>query len=113
MKLCTHDVVRMASNNVDTSSTLIIPDSHGLVITGGEDPRELVMKEGGSDIINMSFQRKHTPFLFIIPNFDQSIVASGNEKRKLGVKIDSSRWSFVTLNIMSFTSNLATHSFML
>jgi len=34
MKLCAHDVVTMTCNNIDAGSTLIIPDAHGLIVTG-------------------------------------------------------------------------------
>lgn len=55
MELCTHDVVTMSCDNIDTSSTLIVPDAHGLIITGGEYPGQFVVEEGGSNIVDMSF----------------------------------------------------------
>ena len=34
MELCTHNIVTMSRDDVDTSSTLVIPNAHGLIITG-------------------------------------------------------------------------------
>jgi hypothetical protein len=76
MKLCTHDVVTMSSDDVDASSTLIVPNAHGLIITSGEYPRQFMMKEGGSNIVNMSFKGKHTSFLLEVPNLNECIISS-------------------------------------
>lgn len=56
MKLCTHDVVTMSCDNVDAASALIIPNAHGLIIAGREYPWQFVMEEGGSDIVDVSFE---------------------------------------------------------
>lgn len=62
--------MRMASNNIDTISTLVVPNAHSLVIRGGEYPRQLMMEVGGSNIIDMAFKYKQTPLLLIVPYTD-------------------------------------------
>lgn len=79
MELGAHDVVTMSGDDVDAGSALIIPDAHGLIVAGGEDPREFMVEEGGSDIVDMSFESEHASFLLIIPHFDQAVVTPRNE----------------------------------
>lgn len=55
MELSTHDVVTMARDDVNAGSALIIPDAHGLVVAGRQNPGQFVMEEHRSDIIYMSF----------------------------------------------------------
>lgn len=59
--------MRMAGYYIDTIPALIIPYSHGLIIRGRQNPRQLVVEECCSDVIDMAFKHKQTSFLFVVP----------------------------------------------
>ena len=79
MELSTHHIMTMTCYDVNTWSTLIVPNPHCLVITGWENPWKLIMEEYCSDIVDMTLQYKITSFLFVVPDTDISIITSRNE----------------------------------
>ena len=38
VELSAHNIMAVASNDIDASPTLIIPDTHGLIIASGKNP---------------------------------------------------------------------------
>ena len=76
MELSTHDVVTVPGDDVDTRSTLIIPDAHGLVIARGQHPGQFMMEEDRTHIINVTLQREHASLLLVIPDLHQTVVSS-------------------------------------
>jgi hypothetical protein len=87
----------MTRNDVHTHPTLVVPDTHSLVVAGGEDPGELVVEKGRSDVVDVPLEGEQTALLLVVPNLDQTVVASGYEEWELGVEVDTARWTFVTL----------------
>lgn len=85
------------SYNINTSSALIVPDSHGLIITSGKDPGELIVEVCGTNIVDMAFQSEQTTFLFIIPDLNETIVTSWDEEGELGMEVDASDSAIVLL----------------
>ena len=85
-------------DDVDTRSTLIVPNPDCLVVTGGKDPRQFVMEEDSSNIINVPTKNEVASFLLVVPNSDFTVVTSRNEKRKAQMKINSSNRSFMFLD---------------
>ncbi len=55
MELRTHHIMTMPGNNIDTRATLIIPNPHSLIITRGQNPRQLVVEVGGTNVVDMAF----------------------------------------------------------
>ena len=55
MELSAHNIMTMTSNDIDASSTLIIPNTHGLIITSGKNPRQLVVEVCGTNVVNVTF----------------------------------------------------------
>ncbi len=53
MKLSTHDIMTVPSDDIHTVSTLIIPYPHGLIITGRQNPGKLMMEKSSSDVVTM------------------------------------------------------------
>ena len=43
-----------------------------LVIRGGDDPRVLVVKLGGPDIVQVAQKREHTPLLLVVPHLQKA-----------------------------------------
>lgn len=98
MKLRAHDVVTMSGDDVDASSALIVPDPHSLIVAGRQYPRQLMVEEGSTNVINMPFEREQASFLLVVPYFNKTIISTWNKQRQLWVKIDSSGGSFVALD---------------
>ena len=113
MKLSASYIVAMAGNNVNAGSALVVPNSDGLIITAGQDPRELFVEESCSDIINMTFENKITSFLFIVPDSYLSLISTRDKEREMRMKVDASNWIFMILSDEMDTSNLAMRIFML
>lgn len=49
-----HDVMIMPRQDGDALPTLPIPNPNGLIIRSGEDPRVLVVKVDGADVVEMA-----------------------------------------------------------
>jgi hypothetical protein len=75
MELSTHDVVTMTRYDIHASSTLIIPDTHGLVVTSRQNPWQFVMEESCTDVVDMPFEGEEAPLLLIIPHLNEPIVS--------------------------------------
>lgn len=54
MKLRAHHVMRMTRNDIDATPALIIPNPHGLIIGGRQNPRQFMMEVSGPDIVDMA-----------------------------------------------------------
>ena len=68
MKLGAHDVVVVACEDADAVSRLPVPNANCLIVGTTDDPRILMMEEGGSDIIQMTEKSKNTSAQFVVPN---------------------------------------------
>ena len=71
------------------------------------------MEKGRTEIVDVTFEDEKAPFLFVVPYFDKSIISSWGEEGELGMEVDSSARSIVSLNGDRDTSNLATQIFIL
>ena len=99
MELSTHYIMAVASDNIDTGSTLIIPDSHSLIVTCWQNPWKLIMEISSSYVVDMTFQCEKTPFLFIIPNFYETIITAWYKQWKLRMEVNASYSSIMFLNL--------------
>lgn len=74
----------MASKNRDLATVLPVPDSDGLVVTGGNNPGQVVVELDSANVVNVPVEREHAFLRLVAPNLDQVIVTSGY-KHGLGV----------------------------
>lgn len=97
MELGAHDIVAVACDYIDTGSTLVVPETHGLVVACGQNPWELIMEKSRSNIIDMAFQSEQAAFLFVVPYFYVAIIAAWYEEWQLGVEVYATHSSIVLL----------------
>jgi hypothetical protein len=76
MERSTHDVVTVTSQDSDNTSSLPIPKSHSLIITGGNNPGQLLMELDRAHIVEMTRQREHALLRLVAPHFDLVIVTT-------------------------------------
>jgi hypothetical protein len=76
----THDIVVVASEHGDADARLPVPDANSLVVGSRENPRMLVMKLNGANVVEMAEQREEATTLLVIPQFDFVVVTTRNEK---------------------------------
>jgi hypothetical protein len=55
VELSAHNIMTVTRNDIYACPTLIIPDTHCLIITSGKNPRKLVVEVRGTNVINMAF----------------------------------------------------------
>ncbi len=79
MELGTHHIMTMPGNNIDTRPTLIVPNPHSLIITRGQNPRQLVVEVGCTNVVDMAFEGEEATLLFIVPDLDETVVPAGDE----------------------------------
>jgi hypothetical protein len=68
VELSTHDIVQVPGDQIDAVPTLVVPDPHGVVVGGREDPWQLVMEVHSADVVDMAFQHEHAAFLLVVPD---------------------------------------------
>ncbi len=61
-------------------AVLPVPYPDGLVVTGTNDPGELVVEENGSNVIQVPIQREQTPPGLQGPDLDLVVVTPRNEE---------------------------------
>lgn len=54
MELGTHHVMAVPCDDVYAGSGLVVPDPHGLVVGGCEDPGEFVVEERRTDVVDVA-----------------------------------------------------------
>ena len=54
MELRAHNIVTVPCDDIDAGSALIVPDTHGLIVAGGQDPGQLVVEVCGTDVVDMA-----------------------------------------------------------
>ena len=80
MKVGAHDVVIVAGEHGDAGARLPIPNANGLVVAGTQDPRILVVKLHGADVVEMAEQCEQTAPLLVVPHFDFVVVAARHKQ---------------------------------
>ena len=95
MELCTHDVVVMAGEDADALARLPVPNANRLVIAGRKNPRLLVMKLTGANVIEMSRKREQTLAQLVIVKFEFVVVATRTEERHRRMERDATHRSIM------------------
>ena len=62
-------------------AVLPIPYPNRLVVAGADDPRELVVEEDGSDVVQVAVECEQASSSLVGPNLDLVVVAPGHEER--------------------------------
>lgn len=71
VKLGTHDIVVMASQNRYTSSALPVPDSNSLIIRGAQNPWVFVMEDCGTNVVHVARQCELTATQLVVPDLKE------------------------------------------
>ena len=100
VELGAHDVVVVAGQDADALSALPVPDPHGLIVRGGQDPWILVMEHSGPDVVKMTQQGEDAASLLVIPHFDLIIISSGDKERLLFVEVHASDGTIVLVKLV-------------
>ena len=82
----------------NTVSRLPIPYAYRLIVRRTDYPWVLVVKEGGSNVVQMAKQSKQALALLVIPHLDFVVVAARHKKRLLAMKWNASHRTFVKTN---------------
>jgi hypothetical protein len=90
MKLGTHDIVGVAGEDGQAGPGLPVPNANGLIIGGGEDPGEFVVKKDGADVVQVSVESKETALELPVPDFDFVVVSTRDKERLGGMKVHAS-----------------------
>jgi hypothetical protein len=90
MESGTHDVVTMACKDGDDVPVLPIPESYCLVITTGNDPRQLFVEFDGPDIVQVTSECEEALLGLVVPNLDSVVITSTDEHWLGFVEINSS-----------------------
>ncbi|KAJ0614889.1 hypothetical protein HanPSC8_Chr02g0059031 [Helianthus annuus] len=77
----------VSGQNRNASTRLPVPDTDSLIITSANDPRILMMKLNGPDIIEMAEKSKQTAMKLVVPYFDLVIISCINKKRLRLMKV--------------------------
>lgn len=85
----------MASEHRKTTTVLPIPDAHRLIVTGGHDPRALMVKVDGADVVEMADKSKDAATELVVPDFDLVVIATGHEERLRTMEVDTSDRAFM------------------
>mmetsp|Transcript_7624 Transcript_7624/g.18433 ORF Transcript_7624/g.18433 Transcript_7624/m.18433 type:complete len:242 (+) Transcript_7624:3479-4204(+) len=94
----THHIVVVTRQDAQTGTFVEIPQSQGLIVTGGQNPRKLRrigVELDRANVIEMPQQREKASSQLVIPDLDFVIVTSANDQRFGFVKINSSNRSVV------------------
>ena len=83
VELGAHGVVVVAGEDADALSALPVPDPHGLIIRGGQDPWILVMEHCRPDVVKMTQQGEDAASLLVIPHFDLIVISSRDKESLL------------------------------
>jgi len=81
--------VGVASQDCDLATVLPVPDANGLVVTGGNNPRQFVVELDSAYVVDVSVKREHALLGFIAPNLDQVVITSRHEHRLGVVEVDA------------------------
>lgn len=71
------------------ATVLPVPDSNGLIIGGGQNPRKLVVEEDGSHVVEMAVECEEASPSLIRPDFDLVIVTTRYKERLCFVEVDA------------------------
>lgn len=97
MELGAHDVVVVACQTANLGTVLPVPDSDGLVIRRGKNPREVVVEEHGSDEVQVSGQSEEALTGVQGPDLDGVVVTTRDEDWLSRVEVDATDRSLVAL----------------
>lgn len=79
----------MQCRSLTEAPVLPVPYPNRLVITGTDDPRQLMVEEDCPHIIQMPVQRKQTSSRLIAPHLDLVIIPARHEQRLRLMKVDA------------------------
>lgn len=85
----------VSGQDTDASSTLPVPNPDCLIVRGTQDPWVLVMKNGRSDVVQVTEESENTSSLLVVPNFYLVVVTAGYEERLLVVEAYATNWTIV------------------
>jgi hypothetical protein len=97
MKLGTHDVVVVASKDIQTLSGLPVPDTNGLIVRCRQNPGIFVMKLHRADVVQMTHQIEQATSHGVIPNFNLVVVATRHKQWLSRMKIDATNRACVSM----------------
>jgi hypothetical protein len=85
----------MSSHGAYKSSVLPIPYPNSLIVGRRDDPRQLVVEEDSSNVIEMAGEGKKATLGVVIPNFDTVIITTRHKHGLCLVKVYTTDWSIV------------------
>lgn len=81
MELGAHDVVVVACHCAEQRAVLPVPYPDRLVVTSTDNPRELVVEEDGTNVVQVAVEGKEAAPSLKGPDLDLVVVTAGNEER--------------------------------
>lgn len=66
-----------------------VPYPDGLVVRGGDNPRQLVVEEDGADVVEMAVEGEKAPPRLVGPDLDLVVIASRYEEGLGLVEVDA------------------------
>lgn len=107
----------VAGEDANASARLPVPDSYGLVVGGGEDPRILGVEECRANVIQMPEKSENASLLLVVPHLESrkvmkralnvnffiylnfEVVTTRHEERLLVVERDAANWAVVLVEL--------------